>query len=59
MSKRNEEESAQWPDLPLVYFVNEKFGEGGGLITDDEIDLGQVYSVAGVSKLFLVIARSK
>ena len=40
-------------DLPQVYFVNQKIGKGksgtlitdfsGSLITNDEIDLGQVY----------------
>ena len=52
------------PDLPQFYFVNgKKLGKGklgqgkakssftvsGRLITDDEIDLGQIYCEPGVS----------
>ena len=42
----NQENSADLVDLPQVYFVNQKkLGKGtvsARLITDDEIDLGQV-----------------
>ena len=35
-------ETSGWVDLPQVYFVNDKkFSDR--LITDDEIDLGQIY----------------
>ena len=35
-------------DYPQVCFVNRrKLGKGGRLITDDEIDLGQVFGFIG------------
>ena len=39
-----------FPDLPLVYFVNGKIGKNK-LITDDEIDLGQVWCYPEVDLL--------